>query len=91
MIRFLDPVAALGRVTLNLVSVLGELGLFTASAIVGLLRPPFYPRNFSRAFAEIGFFSLPVVAMIGRTPPCRINTQLLVVRHPVRARLPPLA
>ncbi len=63
MIRLLDPVAALGRVTLNLVSVLGELGLFTTSAIVGLFRPPFYPRNFSRAFAEIGFFSLPVVAM----------------------------
>ena len=53
MIRLLDPVAALGRVTLNLVSFLGELGLFTASAIVGLLRPPFYLRNFSRAFAEI--------------------------------------
>jgi phospholipid/cholesterol/gamma-HCH transport system permease protein len=63
MTRIFDPIALLGRSTIAFITVLGELGLFTAAALAGLVRPPYYPRNIGRAFADIGFFSLPVVAM----------------------------
>jgi phospholipid/cholesterol/gamma-HCH transport system permease protein len=59
----LDPVASLGRFVLAIVSLLGELAIFTVTALAGLFRPPFYLRNFGRALMEIGFFSLPVVAL----------------------------
>lgn len=59
----LDPVAALGRAVIGVTSLLGELAIFAATAISGLFRPPFYIRNFGRALLEIGFFSLPVVAL----------------------------
>ncbi|MCF3946180.1 ABC transporter permease [Acidiphilium sp. AL] len=59
----LDPVAALGRLVLGLVSLLGELAIFTIAAVSGLFRPPYYLRNFGRALMEIGYFSLPVVAL----------------------------
>ncbi|MHB1302658.1 MAG: MlaE family ABC transporter permease [Acidiphilium sp.] len=59
----LDPAAALGRLVLGLVGALGELAVFTATALAGLVRPPFHFRNFGRALMEIGFSSLPVVAL----------------------------
>ncbi|SIQ02984.1 MULTISPECIES: MlaE family ABC transporter permease [Acidiphilium] len=59
----LDPVAAIGRLVINIVAMLGELAVFTATALLGLVRPPFYVRNFGRALLDIGFFSLPVVAL----------------------------
>ena len=59
----LDPVAAFGRLVLSVISLLGELAIFTGAAVSGLIRPPFYVRNFGRALMEIGFFSLPVVAL----------------------------
>ncbi|GBQ25438.1 MAG: ABC transporter permease [Acidiphilium sp.] len=59
----LDPVATLGRFVLSIITLLGELAIFTVAALAGLFRPPFYLRNFGRALMEIGFFSLPVVAL----------------------------
>lgn len=59
----LDPVAALGRLVIGLLAIIGELAIFTATALANLFRPPFYVRNFGRALMEIGFFSLPVVAL----------------------------
>jgi phospholipid/cholesterol/gamma-HCH transport system permease protein len=59
----LDPVAAIGRIVISIISMLGELAIFTVNALLGLVRPPFYLRNFGRALLDIGFFSLPVVAL----------------------------
>jgi phospholipid/cholesterol/gamma-HCH transport system permease protein len=59
----LDPLAALGRATLQACRVSGAVALFALEAIAHLLRPPFYWRQFLRAFVEIAWFSLPVVAL----------------------------
>ena len=59
----LDPLAALGRMVIAACHAVGNLGLFALEAISHLLRPPFYGRLFWRAFVEIAWFSLPVVAL----------------------------
>ena len=59
----LDAVAAVGRGTIGAVRATGTLTLFALSGLSHLLRPPFYGRAFGRALVEIGFFSLPVVAL----------------------------
>ena len=41
----------------------GALALFGAEGLSHLIRPPFYGRLFGRALLEIGYFSLPVVAL----------------------------
>ncbi len=58
-----DRVAALGRGTIGMVRATGELSLFGVSGLSHLVRPPFYGRAFLTALIEIGFFSLPVVAL----------------------------
>jgi phospholipid/cholesterol/gamma-HCH transport system permease protein len=59
----LDFVALLGRALLGACRATGRLTLFALSGLSHLVRPPFYGRMFLRAFAEIGYFSLPVVAL----------------------------
>jgi len=59
----LDAVATIGRGTLGACRTAGNMALFAAAGISHLLRPPFYWRMFLRAFVEIGYFSLPVVAL----------------------------
>jgi len=59
----LDGVAALGRALIAACLVCGRVALFGLSGLSHAVRPPFYGRMFLRAFAEIGFFSLPVVAL----------------------------
>jgi phospholipid/cholesterol/gamma-HCH transport system permease protein len=59
----LDPLAALGRATLGACRVAGDVALFALEAISHLFRPPFYCRLFWRAFVEVAWFSLPVVAL----------------------------
>jgi phospholipid/cholesterol/gamma-HCH transport system permease protein len=59
----LDFVAALGRAALGLCRRIGELTLFALEGLTHIVRPPFYARLFWRALAEIGYFSLPVVAL----------------------------
>ena len=59
----LNPVAALGRGVLGALQATGALVLFALQGISHLFRPPFYGRLFLRHVIEIGYFSLPVVAM----------------------------
>jgi phospholipid/cholesterol/gamma-HCH transport system permease protein len=59
----LDFVAATGRGSIGACRVAGALALFTLDGVSHLLRPPFYWRMFGRALVEIGYFSLPVVAL----------------------------
>ncbi len=61
--KALDAVAWLGASVLALVEYIGELGIFAVSGVSHVFRPPWYPRQLGRAFLEIGYFSLPVVAL----------------------------
>jgi phospholipid/cholesterol/gamma-HCH transport system permease protein len=59
----LGGVAAVGRGTIGACRTAGDITLFALSGIGHVFRPPFYGRMFARAFIDIGFFSLPVVAL----------------------------
>jgi phospholipid/cholesterol/gamma-HCH transport system permease protein len=59
----LDPLAALGRAVIAACRAAGAVGLFALEAVSDWVRPPFYARLFWRAFVEIAWFSLPVVAL----------------------------
>jgi phospholipid/cholesterol/gamma-HCH transport system permease protein len=59
----LNAVAALGRGTLGACRLAGDITLFALDGISQIVRPPFYARMFLRSFIDIGFFSLPVVAL----------------------------
>ncbi len=61
--RLLDPIAALGRAVLAGCRSIGHVTLFALEAVSHLARPPWYPRLVWRAFVEIAYFSLPVVAL----------------------------
>ncbi len=55
--------AAIGRAALGACRHAGGVTLFALEGVTHLLRPPFYPRLILRAFFEIAYFSLPVVAL----------------------------
>jgi phospholipid/cholesterol/gamma-HCH transport system permease protein len=59
----LELVARLGAAVLGAVAYIGELAIFAVSGLSHIFRPPFYPRLVARSFMEIGFYSLPVVAL----------------------------
>ncbi len=59
----LDHIARLGRAALGFVREAGAVSLFGLEGLSHLFRPPFYPRRVGRALLEMGFFSLPVVAL----------------------------
>jgi phospholipid/cholesterol/gamma-HCH transport system permease protein len=59
----LGSLAVIGRGATASCRFAGSLALFALSGLSHLLRPPFYGRMFGRAFIEIGYFSLPVVAL----------------------------
>ncbi len=61
--RLLDAVAATGRAVIDACRVTGRVTLFAASGVSHIFRPPFYGRLFLSALLEIGYFSLPVVAL----------------------------
>lgn len=63
MSALLTPVAAVGRGVLQTVATAGGIARFAASGLSHIVRPPFYGRLFLRAFVEVGYFSLPVVAL----------------------------
>src|ERR1700752_2429947 len=63
MNAILDFVAVLGRALLGACQATGRLTVFGVSGLSDIFRPPFYGRMFLRAFVEIGYFSLPVVAL----------------------------
>jgi phospholipid/cholesterol/gamma-HCH transport system permease protein len=59
----LDVLAAIGRAVLGWCRGTGKLALFALEGVSHLVRPPFYFRRFLYALVEIGYFSLPVVAL----------------------------
>ena len=59
----LNLIAAIGAVALGTVEFVGELGVFAVSGVSHVFRPPYYPRLIARSLMEIGFYSLPVVAL----------------------------
>jgi phospholipid/cholesterol/gamma-HCH transport system permease protein len=59
----LDPIAALGRAVLGALQGVGAVVLFALEGVSHLFRPPFYSRLFLRHVVEIGYYSLPVVAL----------------------------
>jgi phospholipid/cholesterol/gamma-HCH transport system permease protein len=63
MSAILDFLAWLGRVLFGACRASGQLALFAANGLSHIVRPPFYGRMFVRALIEIGYFSLPVVAL----------------------------
>ncbi len=63
MNKLLDLVALVGTVVLGSVAYIGELGLFALNGVSHVFRPPYYPRLVGKAFMEIGFYSLPMVAL----------------------------
>ncbi len=63
MNAILDAIAALGRGALGVCTVTGRITMFGLAGLSHLVRPPFYGRAFLNALVEIGFYSLPVVAL----------------------------
>ena len=63
MNAILDLVATTGRGVVGGCRTTGALAVFAVDGLSHLLRPPFYWRMFGRALLEIGYFSLPVVAL----------------------------
>lgn len=55
--------AAIGRIILGMLSLVGRMTLFAATTIVRGLTPPYYPARFGAQIMEIGWFSLPVVGL----------------------------
>lgn len=62
---FLNPLEALGRVTLNVVGALGRFGLFLGEAVTWTFIPPFKLRNLLQRIHFIGFRSLSVIVLTG--------------------------
>jgi phospholipid/cholesterol/gamma-HCH transport system permease protein len=58
--NILQPI---GHYVLKFFKTVGQLVLFTFSALSHCVRPPFYPRAIVRQMIEIGYFSLPVVGL----------------------------
>jgi phospholipid/cholesterol/gamma-HCH transport system permease protein len=63
MNRLAALLAGIGRAVFAGLEGTGRIALFGAEAISHLVRPPFYGRLFLHHLVEIGFFSLPVVAL----------------------------
>jgi phospholipid/cholesterol/gamma-HCH transport system permease protein len=61
--RILSVVAAVGRAVIAACTETGKVALFAGTGLSHLVRPPFYGRLFLSALLDIGFFSLPVVAL----------------------------
>ncbi len=59
----LAPVAAVGRSGIGLLALVGRLTMFLGATLAHMLRPPFYWREFLFQLMQIGYFSLPVVAL----------------------------
>ena len=55
--------ATIGHAVITACRATGKLAVFGAEGLSHVVRPPFYWRLFGRALLEIGYFSLPVVAL----------------------------
>jgi phospholipid/cholesterol/gamma-HCH transport system permease protein len=63
MNALLNLIAAIGAAVLNALALIGEVTIFAFAGLSRIFRPPFYPRLVGRSLLDIGFFSLPVVAL----------------------------
>jgi phospholipid/cholesterol/gamma-HCH transport system permease protein len=63
VILLLDMLATIGRTVIGWCRAAGGMALFGVQGLSHLVRPPFYPARFGQALIEMGFFSLPVVAL----------------------------
>ena len=59
----LDFLAAIGRGAIAVCRGTGSATMFAGNGVSHAVRPPFYARMFGRALMEMGYFSLPVVAL----------------------------
>jgi len=59
----MNPLAALGRIVIDLCQTIGNVAVFAATGLAHVVRPPFFWRNYLRHIIEIGYLSLPVVAL----------------------------
>ncbi|MDO5622668.1 MAG: ABC transporter permease [Paracoccus sp. (in: a-proteobacteria)] len=61
----MNPIRALGRMTLALVALIGRLAIFLGRGLAGILPigGPAYPRNLVQQIIQIGWLSLPVVGL----------------------------
>ena len=59
----MDFVRLIGRVFINFFETVGRLGIFTLKGIYSCITPPFYFKQLFLQFLEVGFYSLPVVAL----------------------------
>ncbi|MDR2902569.1 MAG: ABC transporter permease [Lactobacillales bacterium] len=59
-LQFVDTI---GRVLINFFKTTGRLGIFAIQTLYHCVTPRFYGREFMRQLLEIGFYSLPVVAL----------------------------
>jgi phospholipid/cholesterol/gamma-HCH transport system permease protein len=58
-----NPFAFVGRVVLDFFQTIGSVAVFAFMGLSHAVRPPFFWRNYMRHFIEIGYLSLPVVAL----------------------------
>ena len=54
---------AMGKPLVGFISRLGELSLFICKSLYNCITPPFYPKLLLKQMLDIGFYSLPVVAL----------------------------
>lgn len=59
----MNPLAVVGRASINFLEVTGRLVWFTGEALTHCIRPPFFFRQIGRQFVDIGYYSLPVVGL----------------------------
>ena len=59
----MNALAALGRGTLGLLAMIGQIAIYAADTVSHLFRPPFYPKEFAQQIFLIGWLSLPVVGL----------------------------
>jgi phospholipid/cholesterol/gamma-HCH transport system permease protein len=61
--KILSFLAAVGRAVIFACSETGKVAVFASAGLSHIVRPPFYGRLFLRSLLDIGYFSLPVVAL----------------------------
>ncbi len=58
-----NSLRTLGKPLVSFVKSFGDLSTFASRAVYNCITPPFYPKLLLKQIAEIGFYSLPVVAL----------------------------
>ena len=59
----MTAVQTIGRIFLAFLEIVGQVAVFTIVAVTHCLRPPLYFRLIGRQMMEIGYYSLPVIAL----------------------------